>query len=87
MSEDGKPPNPWVMTPAVVGMLVGFIISLAGTLLLVGEWKSRTESQVEHNSQRIDKLESYVPIIIGVQHDTAYLADRARREDQRKSDR
>lgn len=68
----------------ILGMVVGATATIVGSLIWLGGWKADTEYQLKDQNKRLEKVEVYVPTIIGMQHDVQYLADRARQEDSRK---
>lgn len=87
LPEKEDPSTKWERRSGLVGMMIGFALSLAGGLIWIGEWKSRQEMKIEDQAGDIQELKTYVPRIIGMEHDISYLAERARREDDRQEHR
>ena len=79
MSEPANPAPRW---PSYVG-LAGIGITMAGVLMATGAWKQRTDDL----DRRVTKVESIqqtnLPLFWGMQTDLKYLADRARRDEDR----
>ncbi|GGB21561.1 hypothetical protein GCM10011380_08930 [Sphingomonas metalli] len=86
MSERTDPPR----LPALVPMLcalVGALATLGGLLVTIGGWRGAVDTHLETIDRRLDQAESnqrtYIPVLLGLNKDVSYLADRARREDAR----
>ena len=66
---------------------VGAVISVCGLLFTVGSWRSRVDERLDQLGKRMDQAEAnqktYIPVLIGLNRDVSYLADRASREDER----
>jgi len=76
---------------AIVGAIVGIITSvglIVGTLLTLGAWRSSVDLSINELKKRMEKAEAnqstYIPVLIGLSKDVTFLADRARREDDRR---
>ncbi len=74
------------IVPVIIGIITTAIM-LGGFLLTIGSWRATVDLQIADLTRRLAKTEAeqerYTPIILGMQKDVAFLADRARREDER----
>lgn len=87
---NSPPPAPrWTAHLSAFFAGVGAIISVAGLLFTIGSWRSRVDERLDQLGKRMDQAEAndktYIPVLIGMTRDVSYLADRARREDERQS--
>ncbi len=76
--------------PTFVTVILGIITTaalLGGFLLTIGSWRATVDLQIADLNRRVGKAEAnqekYIPILVGMTKDLSYLADRARREDER----
>jgi hypothetical protein len=78
------------LIPTMVGVF-GAVIAAGGLLITIGGWRSQVDTHLATLDKRMDQAEAnqktYIPVLIGLSKDVSFLADRARREDDRSSRR
>lgn len=80
-------PTRWTtIVPVIIGIITT-VIMLGGFMLTIGSWRATVDLQIADLNRRVGKAEAnqekYIPILVGMTKDLSYLADRARREDER----
>lgn len=81
--------NPrWIpLVTVIIGILTAAGV-LASALLTLGAWRAQVDASIASLTKRMDKAEAnqntYIPVLIGLSKDVTYLAERARREDERR---
>jgi len=72
--------------PVILGVL-GTCGVLIGALVTLGAWRAGVDLSLANLDKRMDQAEAnqktYIPVLIGLSKDVTYLAERARREDER----
>lgn len=86
------PPNApprWTSFAGVITGIAALAITLVGALIAIGVWRGAVDDHLATLDKRMDQAESnqrtYIPILVGLSTDVKYLAERARREDDRAS--
>lgn len=89
MTDTSPPATRWTAHLSAFFAGVGAIISVAGLLFTIGSWRSRVDERLDQLGKRMEQVEAndhtYTPVLIGLNRDVSYLAERARREDERQS--
>lgn len=71
----------------IIGSTVGALFAVGGLMLAIGGWRSGVDHDIADLKNRMGVAESnqkqYIPVLVGMVHDVSYLAERARREDER----
>lgn len=84
---DPGPPK-WIPLVTVILAILGAIGMAWGVPMTVGAWRSQVDTSIDDVKKRLDKVEenqrATVPVLVGLQKDVSFLADRARREDERR---
>jgi hypothetical protein len=80
------PPARPSLVPTIVGVF-GAVIAAGGLLITIGGWRSQVDTHLATLDKRMDQAEAnqktYIPVLIGLSKDVSFLAERARREDDR----
>jgi len=78
----------WLTSFASLVGILGTLAMLVATLVTIGGWRAQVDASIATLSKRMDKAEAnqatYIPVLIGLSKDVTYLAERARREDERR---
>lgn len=77
--------------PALIPILcaaLGSLVTVGGLLIAVGGWRGGVDSHLATLDRRMDTAEAnqrtYIPVLVEMKANLAYLADRARRDDERR---
>jgi len=77
----------WIPLVTVILGIVGTVGVIGGALLTIGAWRAEVNVSIADLKNRMTQAESnqrtYIPVLIGLSKDVTYLAERARREDER----
>ena len=80
-----RTPPPWATM--IIGAS-GTLLAVLGLLYSVGGWRASIDKTVEDHERRLTKVENIqqtnLPTFYAMTRDLAYLAERARREDERR---
>lgn len=80
-------PPRWIPLVTVILGLIGTAALLVTALVTIGAWRAGVDLQITELKKRMDTAEgnqrTYIPVLIGLSKDVTYLAERARREDDR----
>jgi len=78
--------------PAVIPILcaaIGSLVTIGGLLIAVGGWRGEVDSHLATLDRRMDTAEAnqrtYIPVLVDMKANLSFLADRARREDDRRA--
>lgn len=67
--------------------MIGSGATIGGLLLTIGGWRATVDERQDNFDRRLEIVEqtqrTNLPIFAGMQKDVSYLAERARREDDR----
>lgn len=63
---------------------VGGALALGGAMMAIGGWQQRIATLETQMVEVRENQKTYIPVLVGMQADMKYLADRARREDERR---
>jgi hypothetical protein len=67
---------------------LGTIGMILGLFLTIGGWRTAVDLKIEDHEKRLVAAEAnqrtYIPVLVGMQKDVSYLAERARRDDDRR---
>lgn len=80
-------------TPLIgaLGAIIGAVLAIGGMLLAVGGWRGEVDQRDAELERRLGVVEQTqrinLPIFAGMQRDISFLAERARREDDRRDRR
>lgn len=81
-------PPRWIPYVTVILGIIAGALAIATALSTLGGWRASVDLQITDLQKRMDKAEenqkTYIPVLIGLSKDVTYLADRARREDERR---
>ncbi len=84
---DVAPPRPGAINGAI-GAIVGAGLGIGGMLITVGGWRGEVDQRDVEFERRLTVVEqtqrTNLPIFAGMQKDISYLAERARRDDERR---
>jgi hypothetical protein len=82
-----SPPRLPALLPLLYGGM-GSIVTIGGLLLAVGGWRGEVDSKLATLDSRVSVAEAnqrtYIPVLVEMKANLAYLADRARRDDDRR---
>ncbi len=77
--------------PALIPILcavIGSLVTIGGLLITVGGWRGEVDSHLATLDRRMETAEAnqrtYIPVLVEMKANLAYLADRARRDDDRR---
>lgn len=80
-------PRPWMQMVMMIAALVTIALTINAQLQAIGAWRSSVDLQLADLKSRMGRAEenqrTYIPVLLGLTKDVSYLADRARREDDR----
>jgi hypothetical protein len=75
----------------LAAFLLGLIVPmgvLITALLTIGAWRAQVDFSIADLKKRMETAEgnqrTYIPVLVGLSKDVTYLAERARREDDRQ---
>jgi len=81
-------PRPWMQLVLMIVGLVTVALTINAQLQAIGAWRSSVDLQLADLKSRMGRAEenqrTYIPVLLGLTKDVSYLADRARREDDRQ---
>lgn len=77
--------------PAMIPILcaaIGSLVTIGGLLIAIGGWRGQVDAHFATLDRRMDTAEAnqrtYIPVLVEMKANLAYLADRARRDDDRR---
>jgi hypothetical protein len=77
----------WIPFVTVIIGIAGFGAVIVGLILTIGAWRASVDMKIDELDRRMSTAEgnqkTYIPVLLGLTKDVSYLADRARREDER----
>ena len=77
----------WTAIAPILLAVLSTLAMLGGFMLTIGAWRATVDQQIKDLDKRITKAEAnqekYIPVLLGMTKDLSYLAERARREDDR----
>lgn len=88
--QDASPAAPprWIPYVTVILGLIAAALAVSQVISTLGGWRVSVDLQITDLQKRMDKAEenqkTYIPVLIGLSKDVTFLADRARREDERR---
>ncbi|HEX8384169.1 MAG TPA: hypothetical protein VF592_12430 [Sphingomonas sp.] len=78
----------WIPLVTVILGLIGTAGLIVTALTMIGAWRAGVDLQLTDLKKRMEQAEgnqrTYIPVLIGLSKDVTYLAERARREDDRE---
>lgn len=84
-------PPRWIAIAGAVATCSGLIVAVCGYLIAIGNWRGGVDKDIAQLKAQATQAEAndrtYIPVLVGMTRDVSYLADRARREDERASQR
>ncbi len=87
VAQPAGPPR-WIPIVTVILGILGTVGLLVGALLAIGAWRAQVDASLASLGKRMDQAETnqktYIPVLIGLSKDVTFLAERARREDERR---
>lgn len=85
---DGPPvPARAVSWSQIIYGAIGAAGLVLGAAVAIGGWQQRISTLESQMVEVRENQKTYIPVLVGMQADMKYLADRARREDDRDSGR
>ena len=64
-------------------------MALCGYLIAIGNWRGGVDKDIAQLKAQAAQAEqndrTYIPVLVGMTRDVSYLADRARRQDEREA--